>query len=290
MVWRRSRARVVRWALMVGRWDARFAWLSTRSMIRLSRHVMAKRTVITREFYDNVCAIYREVGINHVEVARRALCIDRTVSKLYHFGSPRLGFPPIRQVLDSTQKTDIAAAQQAARDAAKRAQEAADAERAREEKERRDAADQERQMLKVARGDVLSCLVIAAELTPAMRILARVITKACELDEKTGELPAIAPAAAMALLVRHALVMQRAINATEAIVQLSRLDRGETTANVGVGPAAGLSLEDALTELEALGQVTSAVRRVHALGPAGSSSSPAGVGGAGTPGPNGTGT
>lgn len=120
--------------------------------------------------------------------------------------------------------------------------------------ERSEAMQAEKDMLKVARKDVLSALVIAAELTPAMRMLARVINAACE--PKEGEtLPAIAPANAMALLVRHALIVQRAIGATEAIVQLSRLDRGETTANVGVGIATEMTLEDALAELSALGEL-----------------------------------
>lgn len=220
---------------------------------------MAQQTVITREFYDNLTQIWRECGPHAATVARRALCDPRTARKGYDIGWPHLGFPPIRDRLQD----ETIDAQKRAREAAARAAEAAAAEKERERLDRVEAARQERDMLKVARGDVLSALVIAAELTPAMRTLAKVINKAVEAPE--GELPSIAPANAMALLVRHALIVQRAIGATEAIVQLSRLDRGETTAHVGVS-APEISLEDALAELEALGELGYTGRRTGGAG------------------------
>ncbi len=63
----------------------------------------------------------------------------------------------------------------------------------------------------------------------------------------------------MGILTRHATLIQKAVGATEAIVQLSRLDRGASTVNVG-GVTEDLTLEQAVEELEALEEVLAGAR------------------------------
>lgn len=126
---------------------------------------------------------------------------------------------------------------------------------------------QEKQMLKAARGDVLASLVIAAELVPAMRMVAKAVAKACEA-KPDGSPPDIPPSLAMGLLTRHATLIQKAVGATEAVVQLSRLDRGASTVNVGIA-AEDLSIEQAVEELEALEETLVAAKRVGLALPSG---------------------
>ncbi len=92
---------------------------------------MRRKTVITREFYETLVAIFREVGNNRAEVARRALCSDETAARGYDIGWPRLGFPPIRD----RAHTDAIDAQRIARESAARIAEiaAAEAEKTRRE-------------------------------------------------------------------------------------------------------------------------------------------------------------
>ncbi len=113
-------------------------------------------------------------------------------------------------------------------------------------------------MLKAARGDVLAALLVAAEIVPAMRSVAKSIAKACE-PKADGSPPDIQPTVAMGLLTRHATLIQKAVGAAEAVIQLSRLDRGASTVNIG--PATeDLSLDEALEELEALEETLGAAR------------------------------
>ncbi len=201
--------------------------------------------------------IYRKQPGNYANAARRASCSRLFAKRLYE-GPPYEVYPwarPIRLVLE---EEELAARAQA-RQAAERAQAEADGVREKARAEAIDAAAQEKQMLKVARGDVLSALVIAAELAPTMRVLGRAIAEQCK-PGPDGSPPAIAPALAMALLTRHATVLQKAIGAAEVVIQLSRLDRGASTANVAIGAAPEMTLDAALEELEALDETLTAAR------------------------------
>jgi hypothetical protein len=123
-------------------------------------------------------------------------------------------------------------------------------------------------MMKVARGDTLAALALAAELTPAMRQLARVIVEAAK-PQADGSPPAVSAREAMGLLSRHTQLIQRAVGAAETLVQLGRLERGQSTANVGVGGfSQELTVEEALAELEAIeGFVAQAGKRGGPVAP-----------------------
>lgn len=135
-------------------------------------------------------------------------------------------------------------------EAERRDQEARDHARA----ESVEAQRQEVAMMKAARSDVLAALVLAAELVPAMRQVAKAVSAACA-PGPNGEPPMIEPRVAMGLLVRHGQMIQKAVGSLEAVIQLSRLERGEHTAKVALtaeAPREEMSMEDALEELAAL--------------------------------------
>jgi hypothetical protein len=164
---------------------------------------------------------------------------------------------PIRVVIEEEREQ----AQAAVRAVHIRASEAADAERELSRQESIEARKQEQQMLKAARGDVLAALVLATELIPSMREVVKIVAESLKPDPVTGKRAAIAPAVAMGLLTRHATLIQKAVGAAEAVIQLSRLERGASTVNLGVGiPDEQLSMEDAMQELEAIEEVLSGAR------------------------------
>jgi hypothetical protein len=172
-----------------------------------------------------------------------------------------LGWPafpwakPIKWVLEQ----EIVDAQAAGRMAVIRAQEAAEGEAEAVRQEAIEARKQEQQMLKAARGDVIAALVLAADLVGAMRVAVQAIKD--QLQVKDGKLPTIAPSVAMALLTRHATLVQKAVGAAEAVIQLSRLDRGASTLNVGFGlPEENLTPAQIDEELEAIAEVLNAAR------------------------------
>lgn len=172
--------------------------------------------------------------------------------------------PPIKEKLEAEKVT----AQSEIRKATLRAQEAAEAEREAARAESIDARKTEHQMLKAARNDVLSVLLICAELIPHMRQLTAIVGEA--LKPVNGKPAAIAPQTAMGMLVRHATLMQKAVGATEAILQLSRLERGASTVNVGFAvPDEDLTPEQALEELEAVEEVLRGARSTMRLLPSG---------------------
>lgn len=208
------------------------------------------RRPLTQELYDTLTQAYRESPGNASYAAQRALC-DRRLAKRLWDGASYKDYPWAKRIKDVLAAEKLEAQQRAMR-ANREAMEAAAAEAERTRREAEEARAQERQMLRAARGDVLAALAIAAELVPAMRVVAKSIAQACA-PKPDGSLPDLAPKLAMELLSRHAQLVQRAVGATEAVVQLSRLERGATTANVGVHAADGdMSLADALAELEAL--------------------------------------
>lgn len=208
------------------------------------------RRALTEETYQRALKVYRECPGNFTEAARRIPC-DRRLAKRLWQGPPYEVYPwavPIQLVFEDERKELLRIREEhvrAAADADHAAKEAA-------RKAREEAIAAEQRIMQVARGDVLSALALAAELAPAMRILAKVIITACQ-PQPDGSPPAIAPASAMALLTRHTQMIQRAVGSAETIVQLGRLERGQSTANVGLGAfSSEMSVEDALAELEGL--------------------------------------
>ena len=201
---------------------------------------------ITQDLYDKLLAAYRERPAAHLYAARVALCTRPTAKRCWEHGHPNLGFKAISHLLQV--ERDEAAAR--ARDLARAQVDEAETVREKARAEAIEAQAQERQMLKAARGDVLAALVIAAELVPTMRTIAKAVAQACQ-PKADGSPPDIPAPTAMGLLTRHATLIQKAVGAAEAVIQLSRLDRGASTVNVATA-LEDLTLDQALEELEAL--------------------------------------
>lgn len=217
---------------------------------------MAKRTAITRDFYEKLLIAFRECPGNASFAARRALCDSRTAIRAWRKGWPDRDLPPIEKALEN-EKIE---AQAAARKAVLAASEAAEAQRELARQEAIESKKQEQQILKVARGDVLAALVLGADLVVAMRAAVAAIKRELEM-KPDGSPPDIKPIAAMQLLARHSQLIQRAVGAAEAVIQLSRLDRGATTAHIGIGGVEeDLSPEQIDEELEAIADVLTATR------------------------------
>lgn len=232
---------------------------------------LGHRPVLTRDTYEKLVAAFRERPGHFNHAARSASCDPRTAKRCW--AGPPYRFEtwavPIKGLLEEeaqalaiSRRTQEKALAQARADAA-----AAGVERAR--KERADEVEQERQLLRVARSDVLSALAISAELVPAMRQVAKAVAASCQPDA-AGNPPAIAPVTAMGLLGRFAQMVQKAVGAAEVLVQLARTERGEANLNVAVGGPA-LTEEEALQELEAVLEVLGTRPRAPTLLEAGGS-------------------
>lgn len=209
------------------------------------------RRALTRDIYETLLAAFREAPGAFAASARRAGVDPRTAKRLWK-GPPLLDYPwarPIRLVLEEERLEALARA----RDEERRAIEASIAEREKGRAAAIEVRAQEEQVSKLARGNVIAALGMAAELVPAMRALSRVIQDAAK-PGPNGEPPAIRPGDAMHLLSRHSTMLTKAVNAAQQVLDLGRLDRGEPTAIVGVAggfpDGRALSYEEALLELE----------------------------------------
>lgn len=221
------------------------------------------RRPLTQELYETLTQAYRESPGNASYAAQRALC-DRRLAKRLWDGPAYKDYPWARRIKEVLTAEKLEA-QQRAMAASRHAMEAAEAGREKARREAEEARGQERQMLRAARGDVLAALAIAAELVPAMRVVARSIAEAVK-PKPDGSPPDIPPLTAMTLLSRHAQLVQRAIGATEAVVQLSRLERGTLAGAADKEAPEDMSLADALEELETLGPTLLAGRAALAAG------------------------
>lgn len=210
------------------------------------------RRPITRELYDSLVIAFRECPGNASFAARQAGCERRMANRGWLKGWPHTDWAkPIKDVLES----EKLAAAAALRQAALRAEEAREAERESARQESIEARKQELQMMKAARADTVASLVLISELIAPMRQLVRAVTKACQ-PGPDGSAPDIPATVAMGLLTRFSQMVQKSVGATEAMVQLTRLERGESTANVAVSvQPETLTYEDAIEELEAIGVV-----------------------------------
>jgi hypothetical protein len=129
------------------------------------------------------------------------------------------------------------------------------------------AREAETQMLRLSRQNVIGCLAVSAKLTPLAMRLADLVSK--EAVNITS------PDKALALLGKHSALMQRAAQAADTVVKLSRLDRGETTENLGLGMTEEeLTYEEALAELEQAGELRKLLDEKHGVIEATASPSP----------------
>lgn len=229
---------------------------------------------ISQAFYDKLLSAFRLCPGNYSRAAKRSGCDVRTAKRAWLRGWVKQGTDrydwarPIRDVL-AVEKLNAA---DEARTAQERAKLAAEKERERKRLEQEKVIEEEQQMLRAARGDVLSVLGMALELVPVMREFSAILKESVAKDSSGKRVKDISPATAMNILTRHAMIVQKGVGATEAIIQLSRLDRGASTVNVAAvreDPAEQLTYKDALEELEALQDVLQGARAVELLARAG---------------------
>lgn len=224
-------------------------------------------TPLSRDLYDRIVAAYRECPGNHSRAARAVGVDRRMTTRAWTVGWPKYTWArPIAAVL--AEEYDTAKSRAAAME--DRAVVEARAERERAAEASIEARTEEEQMIKAARKDVLSTLIIAAELVPAMRTLGQLCVGAIGDMAKrasSGEgLPRKELAEALGLVDRHARLVSKAVHAADAIVKLSRLDRGQPGYMVGVQPNAGLDQEAALmTDADAVAELEHAADLLEEL-------------------------
>jgi hypothetical protein len=196
--------------------------------------------------YQRALKLYRELPGNYSEAARRLGC-GRNLAKRLYLGPPYRDYEwarPIKLVLEDERR--VAAAQVQAATEKLALTESAEYERAR--REEIETLTQEAQLKKLARSDVIAALAVATELVPAMRALGKVISAAAMPAD--GSPSDVKPKDAMRLLSSFTLMVQRMVGAADQLVSLGRLERGQTTSNVGL--SVELSAEEAAAELSAI--------------------------------------
>lgn len=196
----------------------------------------------TPELYAKILQAFRDVGeCNYAKIALFAGVDRRTVERTYTYGFARGGgrgkqsakpypwAPAIKDV--------IAREQQLAREesAAYKRQQEAKLERAREESEREVAEALREETELRTRGRKLALAALA--------ILAKSAATQMELDDRVKRILTsksdadLEPMLKLVLTIRRDFGLQvgRLVKAAETMVKLGRLERGQTTENVGIG-------------------------------------------------------
>lgn len=195
----------------------------------------------TRERYGKLLAGYRESPGNHAATASFVGCDWRTAKRAWELGWPKYPWArPIRDVLREEEESARKRAAALEQELSEREREHSDAAR----EEYIEARAQEQQLLKVARHDVMTALASCAKLSNAVQLLADHIST--KLQQGLAHLPADK---ALRLLRDYVRVTKDAVLAADAVVKLSRLERGQATQVHGFADEE-LSLEDALHELD----------------------------------------
>lgn len=213
------------------------------------------RKAITQEFYNALVEAFREAPGNCAYASRQTGCAPRTASKAWDHGWVRQfsWALPIKGVLiQEKQDAQLLAAKQ---ERSREAQREKDRELARSRVI--EAKADEEQTIRVGRKDVLGVLVIAAELNPAMRLLAKKVTTILENPATQIDLKE-----AMGVLNRYALFASRAVDAADTITKLSRLGNDEATEIVKTFVEYATP-QDAAREIE---EAAEALARVKARG------------------------
>ena len=212
---------------------------------------MAGRS-LTRSLYDKLVDAYREAPGNASHAGRLSGVDRRTAQRAWERGWPAYPWArPIKTVLaDEDRLARVRAAEIEAR-----AKSTEDADREKERKEAIEARATELSMLKAARHNVMVGLGAAASLTPSIQLLAKHVA-----DKIQAGLANVDIKEALIILREHSKLVHRAVFAVDQLVALGRLERGQSTVNVGVAPAADLTYEQALEELEGTAELLEVVR------------------------------
>lgn len=202
---------------------------------------MARRPV-TREFYENLLAAYRDTPRNHGVAARRAGCDYRMAKRGWEQGwSPRLPWArPIRVMIDEEQI--------AARDLQRRLEDeerkASQEERDRARQDSVAALAQEGQMIKGGRAVVLNSLAVVATILPSLKKMADNLNA----QINGGALPT--PVMTMRIMRDFSTVVGRLVMAAQQLVAVERDSKGEPSKVIGLEVTAGLTVEEAVREIK----------------------------------------
>lgn len=196
-----------------------------------SKKVPKTRMKFDRTNYEKILEGYRGAPGNHSAASRWSGVDRQAATRAWTKGWPQFAWArPIRDVL----KEEGDAKRIADLEKARRAREADDADRAKNEGERKQAIDEERQVMRTVREDVLHAANVVKRLVPSMHVLGMIIQNEL-IDPTTGKAfpnPAIKAPQAMKLLRDFSTLVARVSIAERVVVELGRLDRGESTANV----------------------------------------------------------
>lgn len=200
---------------------------------------MARRPV-TRELYAKLVAGFRDAPGNATHAAKVADCERRMAKRGWEEGWPVYPWAePIRRVIDREKQEE---------QERKRAEEV---ERARQAVKVRDDArddalkthEQEGQMVKAARVNVVVLLNATGRLGPALQVLSEQIRQRIETNQ-------IEPSEASGLLRNVASAAAQMVKAGQVALQLERLYRGQPTDILGITPTE-MTPEEALAEIAA---------------------------------------
>ncbi len=193
-------------------------------------------TILTRDLYDRMVTSFRKCPGNFSRCADELGVDRRMTTRAWRQGWPRYSWARSIESVLADEKTTALAYRTRVREAA---EDHATQERDKAREAAIAAQSEEYRMVEMARKAVIGALVISIELLPAMRTLAKLVSdsvKEGRFGKPGGE------KLAMELISRHAALMGKAAQAADAIVKLSRLDRGAPTAHVGLHGANGVPM------------------------------------------------
>lgn len=194
----------------------------------------------SRLTYDKVLEGFRSSPGNASEAARYAGVCRKTAQRLWQVGWPNYAWaPPMREVLEREGK----AATVAALERARREREASDAERERGRRLYHEALEEEGRMMAAVRKNVAGAAIVGLSMLPAMAALAKVVNSAVlGPDGRPLPDPTISPKEAMKLLRDFTTSVSKLAYAEKNVVELGRLDRGQSTVNIA---SVGVTMTDA---------------------------------------------
>jgi hypothetical protein len=196
------------------------------------------RLTKTMASYQALVDAFRQAPGNYSQAAVIAGCHRSAAKVAWEKGWHKLGLPgagPIREVIES----DRVKARIAAAEAARKERDLADAELAKKRAEAMKALEDEASLMNSNRRGLLSLSQTVEKMIGILPLYAFQIQKAVAQDDphNPGKLipipnPAVSVELAVAVISSVGLSAQRVAYATSRLVELSRLERGQSTVNV----------------------------------------------------------
>lgn len=203
--------------------------------------------------YASLLAAFRVSPGNITQAAATCGWTWHATRRVWDKGWPKFTWArPIRDVLAE----EHAASKAAIADRLRQEREAADAEAEKTRAASLEIAVIEQQILVAARRNVAAAFGLSAKLVAAMDSAVGYIRSAFLEPDGTHRAPAailasgISPPDAMRLLHRHTIILERAFNVGERIINMGRVEKGKPTA-ITATQLVPMSAEDAAEELSA---------------------------------------